>query len=235
MTASVYPDSIPDLDIKLDTPEWFSWLESQQQFKYIGNLTEVNVKRRSNGKWYARKKVYSSNGSKPIDLYIGSDSECTAEKLKEINLRFGQDWTKFWEWYYSPDRTAQKNVKGKGVQPEEVYTPNELSSQIQSEIEGLKAENDELKRQLAELQKKYEYEADCAKRYYPNWRKFPGLESELRYHKGKSAKAEELIEVLKSAKRYKLHRKEVIQVESFEPLLQAHYPGHAQSDSLQPD
>lgn len=158
---NVYPGMIPELDITLDTPEWFDWLSSANQFKYVGNLTEMSVKRRAaNGKWYARKKVYSSNGgSKPVDLYIGSDSECTAEKLREINFHFAKDWVAFWQWYHSPSR---KQGKGKGVQMPEVYTEEVTTSQTQNEIAQLRAAIDELreknlqlKKQLAEAEDKY--------------------------------------------------------------------------------
>ncbi len=143
MTINVFPGSIPDLGIEIDTPAWFTWLSLQQHFKYVGNLTEMSVKRRNNGKWYARKKVYSSSGgSKPVDLYIGGDSECTANKLKELNYQFSQDWTQFWEWYYSP---ARKEGKAKGVQSLEMSTLAEPTSQTQEEIAQLRAENERLK------------------------------------------------------------------------------------------
>jgi hypothetical protein len=144
MTISVFPGSIPELGILLDTPEWSEWLSCTNQFKYVGNLTEMSVKRRiSNGKWYARKKVYSSDGgSKPIDLYIGNDSECTAEKLQEINAHFAKDWISFWQWYHSPSR---KQGKGKGVQDKKLYTEELSSSQTQEEITQLRTENERLK------------------------------------------------------------------------------------------
>lgn len=196
MTISVFPGSVPDLGIQLDSSEWFEWLTAQSQFKYEGNLTTMSVKRRaSNGKWYARKKVYSSDkGSVPVDLYIGPDEECTSEKLKEINYRFGQDWRDFWHWYHSP---ARKESKEKGVQTKEVYTEKTQPSQTSDEVEGLKARiieleqlnselqatNQSLEKQLcecslqkADIQQAYDREADCAKRYYPLWRKYPDLE-----------------------------------------------------------
>jgi predicted nucleic acid-binding Zn-ribbon protein len=151
MTISVFPGSIPALDIQLDSPEWFEWLATQSQFKYEGNLTTMSVKRRaSNGKWYARKKVYSSDkGSTPVDLYIGADEECTAEKLREINYHFGQDWRNFWPWYHSP---ARKESKPKGVQIEEVYTEQLQLSQTRDETEELRARLAELEQSNSELQ-----------------------------------------------------------------------------------
>ncbi len=114
MTINVFRGSVPELGILIDSPEWFRWLATQTRFKYVGNCTEMSVKRRSNGKWYARKKVWSSDrGSIPVDLYIGSDRECTAEKLASLNYYFGLDWDKFWRWYHSP---ARRGEKGKGVQ-----------------------------------------------------------------------------------------------------------------------
>jgi hypothetical protein len=117
MTTHVFPETVPELGIQLDSPEWFEWLSQQLQFKYCGNCTEMSVKRRaSNGKWYARKKVYSSDkGSVPIDLYVGTDSDCTAEKLIELNYYFGLEWQKFWQWYHS---SARRKEKGRGVQKE---------------------------------------------------------------------------------------------------------------------
>jgi hypothetical protein len=143
MTVNVYPSSIPDLEINLDSPEWFEWLEAQMQFKYCGNLTEMSVKRRPNGKWYARKKIRSSNGSKPVDLYIGSDEECTSEALKEINYQFSQDWVSFWNWYYDP---ARKGDKPKGVQPNPMYTLAEATLESGEDIGKLQA-------RIAELEK----------------------------------------------------------------------------------
>src|SRR4028119_53415 len=106
----------------------------------------MSVKRRANGKWYARKKVYSSDkGSIPVDLYIGSDEECTSEKLREISCHFGQDWVKFWEWYHSP---ARKQSKPKGVQPERMYTDEPQAFQTRDEVE-------ELKVRLAELEARF--------------------------------------------------------------------------------
>ena len=195
---NVYPGMIPELDITLDTPEWFDWLSSANQFKYVGNLTEMSVKRRaSNGKWYARKKVYSSNGgSKPVDLYIGSDSECTAEKLREINFHFAKDWVAFWQWYHSPSR---KQGKGKGVQTSEVYTEEVTTSQTQEEITELKARIEELEAKLRSTEARLEKEASDAQRYYPGWRKLPGLESELRFNKHERQKLEQSVSELQTA------------------------------------
>ena len=149
MTIDVFPGSIPDLGIEIDTPAWFAWLSLQQHFKYVGNCTQMSVKRRNNGKWYARKKVYSSSGgSKPVDLYIGGDSECTADKLKELNYQFSRDWTEFWEWYYSP---ARREGKSKGVQSREISTLAELTSQTQEEIAQLRAELERLKQRESYL------------------------------------------------------------------------------------
>ncbi len=150
---NVFPTSIPDLDIRLDTPEWFEWLATQMQFKYCGNLTEMSVKRRPNGMWYARKKIYSSNGSKPIDLYIGSDEECTSDKLKEINYHFGKDWVEFWKWYHSD---ARKESKSKGVQPNPVYTSASPTAPSGEEITQLRAEVE----RLTKLAEHYKRERD---------------------------------------------------------------------------
>ncbi len=146
MTINVFPESIPQLGIQLDSLEWFEWLANQTQFKYEGNLTTMSVKRRaSNGKWYARKKVYSSDkGSVPVDLYIGGNEECTAEKLREINYRFGQDWRDFWPWYHSP---ARRGEKGKSVQ-QEMSTSTANPSQTGEEIAQLR---EEVRRLGAEL------------------------------------------------------------------------------------
>jgi hypothetical protein len=150
MTTDVHVESIPALDIRLDTPEWFEWLSSQSQFKYVGNSTEMSVKRRaSNNKWYARKKVWSSDkGSTPIDLYLGSNEEVTSEKLREINYYFGLESGKFWQWYHSP---ARKQSKSKGVQPE-MYTEQLQPSQTGDETEELRARIAELEQSNSELQ-----------------------------------------------------------------------------------
>jgi uncharacterized protein (UPF0335 family) len=103
--------------------------------------------------WYARKKINSSNGSKPIDLYIGSDEECTSEKLKEVNYHFGKDSGAFWRWYYD---SARKEGKSKGVQPKPMYTPDDLSAQPQTEITQLRAEVE----RLTKLAEHYERDRD---------------------------------------------------------------------------
>ncbi len=139
MTIHVFPGTVPELGIQLDSPEWFEWLSQQLQFKYCGNCTEMSVKRRaSNGKWYARKKVYSSDkGSVPIDLYVGTDSDCTAEKLIELNYYFGLEWQKFWQWYHSP---ARRGGKAKGVQ-QEMSTPATNPSQTREEVASKETTN----------------------------------------------------------------------------------------------
>jgi hypothetical protein len=149
MTIHVFPGTVPELGIQLDSPEWFEWLSQQLQFKYCGNCTEMSVKRRaSNGKWYARKKVYSSDkGSVPIDLYVGTDSDCTAEKLIELNYYFGLEWQKFWQWYHSP---ARRGEKGKGVQ-QEMSTSTTNPSQTGEEIAQLRAEVERLKQREGQL------------------------------------------------------------------------------------
>ena len=149
---NVYPGTIPDLGIQLDSPEWFDWLASVNQFKYIGNLTEMSVKRRSNGKWYARKKIYSSSGSKPVDLYIGSDEQCTAEKLQEINTCFAKDWVDFWDWYYS-----ERKQEGKEGVQENMYTLAQIHPQPTPEIEELKRQITELEFKLGSTEKKLEH------------------------------------------------------------------------------
>ncbi len=150
MTISVFPGSIPELDIQLDSPEWFEWLAAQSQFKYESNLATMSVKRRaSNGKWYARKKVWSSDkGSTPVDLYLGSNEEVTSEKLREINYYFGLEPGKFWQWYHSPTR---KQSKSKGVQPE-MYTEQPQPSQTRDETEELRVRIAELEQSNSELQ-----------------------------------------------------------------------------------
>jgi hypothetical protein len=146
---NVYPTSIPDLDILLDTPEWFEWLDSQTQFKYCGNLTEMSVKRRPNGKWYARKKILSSGGSKPIDLYIGSDEECTSDKLKEVNYHFSKDNSEFWRWYYDPARRGDKH---KGVQSDSVYTLAQETSESGEDVAKFQSRISELEEKLREAE-----------------------------------------------------------------------------------
>ncbi len=150
MTISVFPGSIPELDIQLDSSEWFEWLATQSQFKYESNLATMSVKRRaSNGKWYARKKVWSSDkGSTPVDLYLGSNEEVTSEKLREINYCFGLESSKFWQWYHSP---ARKQSKGKGVQEAEMYTEQPQPSQTRDDTEELRARIAELEQSNSEL------------------------------------------------------------------------------------
>jgi DNA repair exonuclease SbcCD ATPase subunit len=98
--------------------------------------------------------VYSSDkGSTPVDLYIGANEECTAEKLKEINYRFGQDWRDFWHWYHSP---ARKELKSKGVQIEEMYTEDSQLSQTRDETEELRARLTELEVELTGATNKIE-------------------------------------------------------------------------------
>jgi hypothetical protein len=187
---NVCPTSIPDLDILLDTPEWFEWLDSQTQFKYCGNLTEMSVKRRPNGKWYARKKILSSNGSKPIDLYIGSDEECTSDKLKEVNHHFGKNNSEFWNWYYDP---ARKGDKPKGVQSDSVYTLAQVTSESGEDVAKLQARINELELKLSSTEKKLERESGDAQRYYVRWRKYPDLERQFKRNEQKLREAESAI------------------------------------------
>jgi hypothetical protein len=176
MTIHVFPGTVPELGIQLDSPEWFEWLSQQLQFKYCGNCTEMSVKRRaSNGKWYARKKVYSSDkGSVPIDLYVGTDSDCTAEKLIELNYYFGLEWQKFWQWYHSP---ARRGEKGKGVQ-QEMSTLATNSSQIGEEIAQLRAKLREVEKENAKLKQELEVAESLAQKNFQErnemWEKFRG-------------------------------------------------------------
>jgi flagellar motility protein MotE (MotC chaperone) len=157
MIIHVYNSTIPELGIGLDTHQWFEWLESIDQFKYIGDLTEMMVKRRrANNKWYARKKIYSSNGgSKAVDLYLGHNQDVTKEKLSEVNRNFAKEWSDFWVWYYSPDR---KRGTGKGVQVPEGYTINRSVEQLQKEVEGLKSAIAHLRAERMGLEQLHENE-----------------------------------------------------------------------------
>jgi flagellar motility protein MotE (MotC chaperone) len=159
MIIRVYNSTIPELGIALDTHQWFEWLESIDQFKYIGNLTEMMVKRRrANNKWYARKKIYSSNGgSKAVDLYLGHNQDVTKDKLSEVNRNFAKEWSDFWVWYYSPER---KRGTGKGVQTPEGYTINRSVEHLQKEVEGLKSEIAHLRAERMGLEQLHENEME---------------------------------------------------------------------------
>lgn len=203
MTTDVHVESIPALGIRLNTPEWFEWVSFQSQFKYIGNSTEMSVKRRaSNGKWYARKKVYSSDkGSIPVDLYIGANEECTSERLKEINYRFGQNWRDFWPWYHSP---ARKESKAKGVQ---VYTEPPQSSQTQDENEKLKAPPDNFKETtlLRECLESYQQQKHVVEAYRNETEELRArlveVEAQLKKKDSELAEATNKIEVLEKESR----------------------------------
>jgi hypothetical protein len=214
---NVFPTSIPDLDIRLDTPEWFEWLDSQTQFKYCGNLTEMSVKRRPNGMWYARKKINSSNGSKPIDLYVGSDEECTSDKLKEINYHFGKDNSEFWRWYYSPDR---KEGKSKGVQPKPMYTPASPTAPSGEEITQLRAEVE----RLTKLAEHYERERDnmanlMAGRDARHAEQVADLVGKIEQLENRIAELKTLCKRINlDCKTYKLHGHEVVRLEDLTKL-----------------
>lgn len=147
-------DKVFSADIWIDSPEWCTWLTQCASFRYEGKSTSFNCTKRQNGKWYATKKVFSSNGSKAVSLYVGAD--CTLEKLQEVEYHFSLDWKDFWHWYYSDER---KQAKSKVVQPTACTTnSNDVTAlkaeveQLRSELERVTADRDRQLVRIAEIQ-----------------------------------------------------------------------------------
>jgi hypothetical protein len=144
----VYYDKILTHDISLDTPAWFQWLATQTTFSYSGHQTDMNCVKRNNGKWYANKKIFSSEIGRwrTVSLYIGTDYACTLEKLTDINEKFGLDWQRFWQWYYSKERT--NHLHNGCTSNEELTLDEQLSAQADIEEEAELQPLDDLDKQL---------------------------------------------------------------------------------------
>jgi IS1 family transposase len=185
--------------------------------------------RRGNNKWYAVKKIHATNGGKTVPLYIGDDSECTQEKLEYLYQHFGMKSADFWNWYYSSERSRKPKKSCTSnkcaTNSEALVSDSEEVVQLRAEIERLKAEleaaNQELKEKLevlhtqlgntesekvcqleariAQLERQLAKEAADAQKYYPGWRKLPGLESELRFSKSKRAELEADNQILRES------------------------------------
>lgn len=219
--------------VEVGTSDWWNWLESDEakSFRFetdhgVKSYTARKETIQSKGYfWYAYKKV----DKRLHKSYIGKTAELTLERLEAVAGSLGQP--------KAIKLHTELGNQGENELPSELHNLvgnpeseidklrarltelEQSNSELQSANESLEKQLSECSMQKADIQRAYEREADDAKRYYPGWRKLPGLESELRYHKGKSAKAEGLIEALKAAKRYKLHGKEVVKVEDFESFL----------------
>jgi hypothetical protein len=62
-------DFVVGTEIWIDSPQWFEWLTTINAFWDEGKGSNFNCNRRSNGKWYASKKIYATNGCKLVILY----------------------------------------------------------------------------------------------------------------------------------------------------------------------
>jgi regulator of replication initiation timing len=148
-------DKIKSLGIDVGSPEWFDLLAGLKTFSYNGADTKMNCVKRSNGKWYASKKIHSSIHGRQVavTLYIGGDQSCTLEKLEYINSKFGMG-KDFWKWYHSSERTGQSNRKQgctSGEIAEECTPLADNSSQTRDETGELRARIAELEQSNFEL------------------------------------------------------------------------------------
>lgn len=145
---------VTNSEIKLDTPEWLEFLGTHATFTYSGysgnDYFQMNLVKRNGSKWYANKKIYSPKHGKPVpvSLYIGADNQCTKEKLETTLWSFSQDWTKFWNWYYSDERKATLK---KGCTPSKTSTPNTQSEEI-AKLKTQVKELEKLEEELLNLQ-----------------------------------------------------------------------------------
>jgi hypothetical protein len=131
-------NNVVNAEIYIDTPEWLEWLAGRNSFRYEGISTNFTCIKRKNAKWYATKKIYASSGSKAVSLYIGSD--CTLDKLQELNHYFSLEWSDFWQWYYSAERQTKKE---KVVQTASECTTDQLQV-LKAELEYIKIDRDNL-------------------------------------------------------------------------------------------
>jgi hypothetical protein len=107
--------------------------------------------RRTNGKWYANKKIYSSahHGVQTVTLYVGKDEACTRERLWEISERFALPYEEFWCWYYSPSRKGKKKrTKSKECTSSGEDDLQASLDEARKRIYHLEAENQNLSQKL---------------------------------------------------------------------------------------
>ena len=83
---------IPDSEwIKIDTPEWFAWVEQVTSFCYSSphswmRLTVRKEKRGTNFYWYGYRKI----DSKLHNVYLGKGEQLTQDRLEEACERILQ-------------------------------------------------------------------------------------------------------------------------------------------------
>jgi len=139
--------------IWIDTPQWLEWLSINSAFRYEAQGTNFNCNKKANGKWYASKKIYATNGCKLIALYIGGDEDCTLERLQGIAEKFSLDWADFWRWYHGSERKESKKSKSK-VRQKYITSPDlqgELQ-RLQLALEEMTSDRDRQLIRIAELQ-----------------------------------------------------------------------------------
>jgi hypothetical protein len=198
--AGVDSSGVRESSIEIDSVDWFEWLKKQRSFSYRkGTQGGFTCSRRGNNKWYAVKKIHATNGGKTVPLYIGDDSECTQEKLEYYHQHFGMESTDFWKWYYSAERSRR---------PKRSCTSNECATNRDAlvpdseDVVRLRAEVEkvsQLELRIAQLERQLAKEAADAQKYYPGWRKLPGLESELRFNRSKRAELEADNQILRES------------------------------------
>lgn len=196
----------------IESDQWQAWLDAHDKFKFedecfLSRDRRFTAYKSRTGHWTAQRRMHG----RLRHQYLGKPQDMSYEKLQTVAEKLGVVSETIYETGLKATlRKADKELlaelqsntsaltKSHKDELGDYETKRALTSQSSEEIANLKTENEELKQQLAALQKKYEYEADCAKRYYQNWRKFPGIESERNYFKSERDKLRAELENLKS-------------------------------------
>lgn len=171
--------------IRVGSETWFDWLEQNRSFHYEcdgGKFTACKESRASGNFWYANRRV----AGKLRRCYIGSSKDLKLEKLIEAAKQLAGSDLSYW---------GKKS-----------YTLNPCVTE-RTQTEG--AAQEELKKQVLELQKKLDHERMIN----------AGLRTEID-HALTSLKAFETFRVaevdLSKVKVYKLHKEPVVRLKDLE-------------------
>jgi chromosome segregation ATPase len=165
---------------ELDSPKGAKWLETLDSFRYepICDSKAYTVRREPSGYWYGCRKIAGTVRKK----YIGKSSEVSVLKLDEIAVALedspppvprvkkvaqvaevAQDRLTALELEVASLRKAlealQEALPGKSEAGDSEELPkvvdNEVAEKLQNDLSNLKAENEKLKRELADARADY--------------------------------------------------------------------------------